>query len=588
MRRKTAVILLLGIITATSVFSQKRDKNYFGNYIRFNFIEIDSRMNTRGPVTFAAQDTIIYQVNDYMKRALSNNEEITPVSPIILGVKLNAKLCDFYGAEITVLSKTYKSYLISDTSSAILVALGITKDNVKHYRYRVIENDTIERIPWSAISLAQDYGAKQPYGFIGKFNAPGKQLFVEIQNIKDFKINEGAVLDWRTDYKPVVTEITVDLTDNGTERIDYFNVNFLKMNKGYASRFDKNTGMPLDFKFPVDSVLNLRLSLKNHLTVPYSVYITRNVAGKIDTTTVDIYLLNNFLGNFIDVDSRHFNKPGKYELIIQRTGELGHWNEDQLLRVPFHVLSAPLLERKMSFKQVLPYLMGGLIVTGLLFWMYRRQTNIRLGKSVQARHHSNLQLRSIRAQLNPHFMFNALTSIQNLVNKNDITNTNLYLSHFADLTRRVLSTGDQDLISLEDEIKILDDYLLMEQLRFNFKYAISVDKDINAANIEVPAMLLQPFVENAVKHGISNLRENGTINLSISTYQTNLVFSITDNGKGFQQQPNETAKKSFGLKLSQERIQLLNDIYKEQPAKLNIQSDHGGTIVTITLINWIS
>ena len=588
MRKLGGFIVLLVTLISNASFSQNNDKYYFEKTIRFSFIMTDTRMNVRGPVSFAAEDNRVFTALDYLTKPSSIDEKVTPVSPIILGVKLNPKLENFHGAEVTVLSKIYQSYIISDTSSAIVLAMGITRENVKDYRYRVIEDDTIQRVPWSSIPLQQNYGAKKPYGFIGKFNAQGKQILVEVQNLKDFKINDGVVFDWRSKFKPVVTELMVELPYNGTNRIGYFNINHLGLNRGYASRFDKKTGLPLNFKFPQDSVSMLRLSFKNHLTIPYSVYITKETAHKIDTAVVNIYLLNNYLGNFIDIDSRHFNQPGKYELIIQRNAKLGYWSEDQILRIPFTVEPIPSLERSATIKQILPYLVATVIALSLLFWLYRRRTNLRLELSAQGRQNTNLKLRSIRAQLNPHFMFNALTSIQNLVNKHDMEGANHYLSHFADLTRKVLNTGDRDLIALDEEIQILDDYLQMEQLRFNFSYNLDLASDVDAANIDVPPMLLQPFVENAIKHGISNLRENGLINVLIAKQENNLIFSINDNGHGFKHHTTSISKGSFGLKLSEERINLLNDIYKEQPTNLDIQTDASGTRITITLINWIS
>ena len=184
-------------------------------------------------------------------------------------------------------------------------------------------------------------------------------------------------------------------------------------------------------------------------------------------------------------------------------------------------------------------------------------------------------------------MFNALTSIQNLVNKKDMDGANHYLSRFADLTRKVLNTGEHDLISLDDEINILDDYLQMEQLRFNFKYDIKADANLNRENIDVPAMLLQPFVENAVKHGVANLREKGLVTIHINNEGSNLVFIISDNGPGFKQNTGEAIKDSFGLKLTEERIELLNQVYKDQPVILNVQTAATGTTITITLTNWI-
>ena len=184
-------------------------------------------------------------------------------------------------------------------------------------------------------------------------------------------------------------------------------------------------------------------------------------------------------------------------------------------------------------------------------------------------------------------MFNALGSIQNLMNKNDVAGANHYLAKFADLTRKVLHSGNQEMISLEDELRILEDYLQMEQLRFGFEYRIRADKTINAANTEIPAMLLQPFVENAVKHGIAALKEGGMIEIDIGRQNKDLFLSVSDNGKGFDGSRSDHTTEGFGLKLSEERVELLNKMYKAQPTRLEITSNTSGATITIKLENWI-
>ena len=124
----------------------------------------------------------------------------------------------------------------------------------------------------------------------------------------------------------------------------------------------------------------------------------------------------------------------------------------------------------------------------------------------------------------------------------------------------------------------------MEQLRFGFQYDVKVSEDINIANTEIPAMLLQPFVENAVKHGVA-LQQNGNIQVQVNKRGNNLVLSLTDNGKGFDKRSVPQQKGSLGLKLSEERIALLNQVYPDQPAILNIDSKQTGTTITITLTN---
>ena len=225
------------------------------------------------------------------------------------------------------------------------------------------------------------------------------------------------------------------------------------------------------------------------------------------------------------------------------------------------------------------YLVGVTVANGV----FRRNDKLKLEKARQDQENVSLKLRSIRSQLNPHFMFNALTSIQNLMNKNDVPAANHYLTLFADLTRKVLSTGEQSLISLVDELKIQEDYLQMEQLRFGFKYNIQVSGSINTDNTEIPAMLLQPFVENAVKHGVGANGQMGVINITIDKHTNDLILAVADNGKGFDKIASQDQTTSFGLKLSEQRIELLNQLNKDQPVTLNIDSTPTGTRVTITL-----
>jgi two-component system, LytTR family, sensor kinase len=189
--------------------------------------------------------------------------------------------------------------------------------------------------------------------------------------------------------------------------------------------------------------------------------------------------------------------------------------------------------------------------------------------------------------LNPHFMFNALSSIQNLMDRKETSAANHYLSIFSRLTREVLNTGEKELISLEDEINLIDNYLKMEQLRFGFQYTLTIEEGLNKANIEIPAMLLQPMVENAVKHGISGLRDKGSINVSIGGINQSLMLSVSDNGKGFDKIKVSDDTSGLGIKLSNERIALLNKIYSEQPISIEFNSGKQGTKVTVTLKDWL-
>ncbi|WP_315814796.1 sensor histidine kinase [Paraflavitalea speifideaquila] len=236
------------------------------------------------------------------------------------------------------------------------------------------------------------------------------------------------------------------------------------------------------------------------------------------------------------LDKNKYHQPGRYELRVEPQARIPVWKEASMITIPFEVLPSP-VRKPLTLKQVWPWIAGALVLIALVFAAYRQYTRRLVRQAAQQRSKVQLTLRSIRSQLNPHFMFNALGSIQNLMNKHQLLEANHYLAKFAALTRQVLNTSERELISLEDELKIASDYLEMEQLRFAFQYRLQVAPNINQANSEIPSMLLQPFIENAVKHGMASLREKGFITVEVQQQEHNLVFTIHDNGPGFNNEP---------------------------------------------------
>jgi two-component system LytT family sensor kinase len=454
--------------------------------------------------------------------------------------------------------------------------MGITTANRELYRYHVVENDSVELVPWSPVTkLDQQYGARQAYGFLGRFKAPGKTILVEVVNVKDYSIRDGVLFDWRTDLKPMLAQITLGLSR------DYFNLAYLERNRHYATRFDPQTGAPLDFAFPVDSVQQMILQFERRETVAYAVYLLRDKEREKDTLSVGLV---SQAGQF-ELDRALYAQPGHYEIRVEPQARVPVWDEAHMIKIPFDVLP-PLAGKAVTFRQLVPWMISALVLVALTFAGYRQYSRRKLRKAALQRSMVQLQLKSIRSQLNPHFMFNALGSIQNLMNKNNLLQANLYLAKFAGLTRKVLNTSEQELISLEDELKIVDDYLQMEQLRFGFQYQLQVGENIDQGNTEIPSMLLQPFIENAVKHGIAALKDQGMIIVAVQQKDDDLIFSLQDNGTGFKVKPGESKPSAFGLKLSQERVDLINQVYKEQPVVLQIVSEPGNTTVTLTLTNW--
>ena len=177
------------------------------------------------------------------------------------------------------------------------------------------------------------------------------------------------------------------------------------------------------------------------------------------------------------------------------------------------------------------------------------------------------RLTALRSQMNPHFIFNALNSIQQFILTGDVDQANRYLSRFSRLQREVLNHCDQNFISLEKEIDMLQLYLQLEQLRFNenFEYSITVDDTIDSNEIKIPPMILQPFIENAIWHGLLPKQGHKKVHIHFSLLSPNeLKCCIQDNGIGraaaerMKQNNTETAvHQSKGLQLINERLSIL-------------------------------
>lgn len=175
------------------------------------------------------------------------------------------------------------------------------------------------------------------------------------------------------------------------------------------------------------------------------------------------------------------------------------------------------------------------------------------------------QLSSLKAQMNPHFMFNALNSIQEFILLNDKKQANMFMGKFADLMRLTLDHSNKETISLSDEIKILELYLQLESLRFEegFSYTINYTKISDLQSIQIPAMLIQPYVENAVKHGLLHKQGNKNLEISFLEEDDELVCLVKDNGIGRKrsEEINKLREKkytSFATSATQKRLELLN------------------------------
>ena len=221
--------------------------------------------------------------------------------------------------------------------------------------------------------------------------------------------------------------------------------------------------------------------------------------------------------------------------------------EEIILKDKEECAQAPLFSRNQLYGAL-----GVLVVVILIVGVYY---NNRIRKQKLQTRFSQLKLKAIRSQMNPHFIFNALTSIQSLILRSDTERANDYLTTFSYMLRNVLTSSEKTLISLSDELELVEQYLQIEQLRMAIDYQLEVANDICTDEVEIPGMLLQPIVENAVIHGLFP-QHGGKIDIHLWTENNSLWCEIVDNGVGIKKSSDNKSK--FGLYSIEERLTLLN------------------------------
>ncbi|MGV7106580.1 tetratricopeptide repeat-containing sensor histidine kinase [Flavobacterium sp. U410] len=193
-----------------------------------------------------------------------------------------------------------------------------------------------------------------------------------------------------------------------------------------------------------------------------------------------------------------------------------------------------------------------LLVLGVYFY-YR---NNKQKQSITILEKEQIKQKLLVTQMNPHFIFNSIDNIQGLIySKKDDEAIN-YLTKFSKLTRQILENSNENYISLEEEVEMTKNYLSIQQLLYNnkFSFTITVEDKIDQESIFLPPMLTQPFIENAIKHGLSNTSENGKINIHFYLKDSKLFFEVTDNGRGFEAEKKETNHKSLAMTITKERL----------------------------------
>ena len=234
------------------------------------------------------------------------------------------------------------------------------------------------------------------------------------------------------------------------------------------------------------------------------------------------------------------------------------------------IAAAEIKKQKLIKNYILISVSMVIIFFAIIIISYNRRRKTKFEKQVQ-----EVEMKALRAQMNPHFIFNSLHSINKYIIENDKENASEYLAKFANLMRLILENSREQEVPLEKDLHALELYIQMEALRANntFKYSIETDAELDKENILIPPMLLQPFVENAIIHGVQN-NKNGLIKINVRKANEMICCVIEDNGNG-KENTNQSSQfdskthTSLGKKIINERLNIINQL-KKVKASVNI------------------
>lgn len=303
-----------------------------------------------------------------------------------------------------------------------------------------------------------------------------------------------------------------------------------------------------------DAPLNLK-HFENRVNIHFTA-LDFNTRGKVQYRYRLLGLDESWsLGYARDV-SYNSLAAGQYLFEVQCRRDSGDWSEKQSLS--FHIA-------RPWWKELWFWVLSGFFYVGLVWLVfYFRLRRVRRKSELEKRVLQSEQ-KALRAQMNPHFIFNALNSVQHFFLNQRPREGNSYLNKFSGLIRKILENSDQMYLSIEEELQMIRPYLDFEQLRSGdkFDFELEIDETIDRFNTLIPGMLIQPLLENAIWHGIRHRETKGLIRLEIKEKSHGISIQVIDNGVGREEaakrESNERKEhRSMGLKLIRDRIEVVN------------------------------
>ncbi len=367
------------------------------------------------------------------------------------------------------------------------------------------------------------------------------------------------------------------------------------LNKVYPNLTKVNTFSPT----PLITQINvMNLPLKTDTATPYINKIvlphTKNfISFQFQTPNysqtdkiVYKYILEGVDTGWINIGSNNFInytqlQPGKYTFKVMSNNASNQWSKAATVELEI----IPPWWQTWWFWTLF-------IITAISIMLYAISYRIKHIKKEEGLKYKIIEseMKSLRSQMNPHFIFNSLNSINGFVIENKTHLASDYLTKFARLIRLILENSKNETITLEKELDTLKLYLLMESLRFEdkFEYSINIQQSVEIEEINIPPLIIQPFVENAIWHGLLHRNTKGTLAINISQQKNYLQIEIIDNGIGREKSASyknikHESRKSYGIEITKQRLHSLNEKNTIEIFDLKNEFEALGTKVLLTI-----
>jgi ligand-binding sensor domain-containing protein len=476
------------------------------------------------------------------------------------------------GSGIVVLSKEYTWLRNFNTQNALNndVVYGLLPENDSVFWFS--SNAGLSKLCWNENSLIEN-------GKVEVFN------YDEKNGLQSNEFNTGAFAQLRDG----------SMAFGGLNGINVFKPSDVKANpqlpKVYINEFKI---------FENDIQTDTSIAYRSHIALKHfenAFSITFNTIGfTLPGKTKYKYRLLGYDNDWIYADHRNYVSytnmpPGNYSFQVKACNYDGVWNEEYTRLSIF--IATPFYKAWWFY---------GLLLSSIIFILYAiYHSRIRIAEEKEAlrlmhtKEIAEVEMKALRAQINPHFLFNSLNSINSYILKNDNKLASKYLVKFSQLVRNILNNSSSPYITLKEELNTIELYMHIEGMRFNnqFSYIVHVEEDINTANILIPSLLLQPYVENAIWHGLLHKEgdKNITIRVNKETRET-VCIEIDDNGVGrkmaafIEQKPKQ--RKSFGMQLGESRLKWMNNGQNANSSvqvidKVDASQQGTGTIIKIII-----